>query len=616
MGSRAPRHDLAGLAAIRGVTPGSPGGDSAPRGRSRKWRAGEDEEIAALLAAHSKPVAVGDQIGSDSIRKIDGGWVTLLSSRITLAGGRTMSTETYDQWIREALAFDPEQHRGRSTGKPLKAGPDRQLVDKLTVAQDSLEESLSKYRATKAAAQAIADIIGKVDDPGSKIEKTAADAKKDADAAVAAIKKGDIATASKLVPSIEARARQVAELAGTYAITVDKASVDGAAKMVNARKAGGSSEGDVNTPWGKLHILSLQANTIVPWVVRLSSIPETDKLYVSKYETAVKEQEEAVKPMADYLASPAKMEAEIAKAASDQAVSWAEQANTNEELAKLKSVFNDNLVTQIEYARNQWGAFKKELDSQDLKDKAAELRAKAEEQEKQLDFAIEAFKAVVEIAASPEEGAANAAAELAGAAIKYFHENEFAKQAEEAEKEAAALHRDSVTSLAEGAKKATDDLTKQIEKIGPLSDEVQGSIERNVGRATKQFDEKDAPKQNVKFRFKDLQQTIQTVVPLTQARRKAADLRYRMVWAGADALLDGLRKNLSQFDEDDQSGHTKTYPLDQGISWNRPVLDAIANYIQGYSKQTYQQAQNTGDFVPKLLSLNARAFAALKKART
>jgi chemotaxis protein histidine kinase CheA len=532
-----------------------------------------------------------------------------------------MSTETYDQWVREALGVDPEQHRGQSNRKPLKAGPDRQLVVKLTVAQDSLDESLSKYRASKAAAQAVVDIIGKMDDPGAKIEKTAADVKKDANTAVAAIRKGDIATASKLLPSIETRVRDVAALAGTYAVAVDKASADGATKMATAGKtdyykSAADKEDDVKTPWGNLHILSLQANTIVPYVVRLSSIPEADKLFAAKYEAAVKEQEEAVKPMAEYLASPAKMEAEIAKAASEQAVSWAEQANTNEELAKLKSVFNDNLVTQIEHAKSEWDAFKKELDSQDLKDKAAELRIKAEEQEKQLDFAIEAFKAVVEIAANPEEGAANAAAELAGAAIKYFHENEFAKQAEEAEREAASLHRDSVTRLVESAKKATDDLTKQIEKIGPLSDEVQGSIERNVGRAIKQFDDKDAPAQNVKFRFKDLQQAIQTVAQLTQARRRSADDRYRNVWAGADANLAQLRTNLAKYEKDDDYGHAKTFQFDQGISWNRSVLDAITNYIDGYSKQTYQQAQNTGDYMPKLLSLNTRAFAALKKART
>jgi len=251
-----------------------------------------------------------------------------------------------------------------------------------------------------------------------------------------------------------------------------------------------------------------------------------------------------------------------------------------------------------------------------LKDKAVELRAQAEEQEKLLDFTIDLFKAGIEILANPEEGAANAAAHVFTGALKFFHENDLAKQAEEAEKEAAALHRESVTAVMKRARKATDELTSQIDKIGPLSDEVAASIERNVMRATKRFDTVDAPAHRVKFRFGDLEQAIQKAVPLTQAARNAAGNRYRSVWAGAEALLNILRTNLSTVDKDDYYGHAKSYKFDQGLSWNRELLDEMTAHIQQMSTQCYEQAQSSNKILSDLLSLNARAFSALKKART
>src|SRR5262249_16073084 len=159
-------------------------------------------------------------------------------------------------------------------------------------------------------------------------------------------------------------------------------------------------------------------------------------------------------------------------------------------------------ISQFETTKTQWDAAQEELDSQDLKDKATELRAKAEEQDKLLDFAIDIFKAGIEILANPEEGPVNGADEIFTRTIKIFAENHLKKEAEEEEKEAIKLHRDSLTKLVERAKKATDELTDQIAKIGPLSDDVAASIERNVTRATRQYDQKDAAKRpNAKFRF-------------------------------------------------------------------------------------------------------------------
>ena len=534
----------------------------------------------------------------------------------------TSQTAIYDAWVKEALEVDPSRYGSHSSGAGGKASPGPDLMLEVTSAQDDLEQQLSSYRATKAGAQATADMTGNVDDPGPKIDKAAAQAHKDAAAAIASIKGRDPAKAAKLIPAIKARVREISELATNYAVAVDKANVVGAAKITADGQAQDESssprETELNTPWGKLRILELQAKDVAPYVLRLSSIPEADKLFLAKYQAALKQQQDAVKPMAEYLASPAKMENEIKQAASEEAAQEADVANVGKAVASLKDLFNENLISQIENAKTQWQAAQKELDSADLKDKAAELRAQAEEEEKKLDFAIDLFKAGIELLSNPVEGAANAAAEAFTGAIKYFWKSDFAGQAEKAEKQAGELHRDSVTEILERAKKATDELNAQIKKIGPLSDDLAGSIQRSVGRGTKHYDTIDCAKpanRNCKFRFGVLQDTILKVVPLEQITRGAADERYRNVWAGADALLNVMTANLGKFDKDDKYGHTKTRDFkDQGVGWNRGVLGDIRTYIDSNTQQCYQQAKGSGDTLASLLSLSQRAFAALKKA--
>ena len=106
------------------------------------------------------------------------------------------------------------------------------------------------------------------------------------------------------------------------------------------------------------------------------------------------------------------------------------------------------------------------------------------------------------------------------------------------------------------------------------------------------------------------------MAPLGQSTRRAADERYRNVWAPADALLKVLQLNLGKFDKDNKYGRTKTTDFDQGLSWNCSVLDAIRTYIDSHTNECYQQAQGSGDIMASLLSLDRRAFAALKKAAT
>ena len=535
----------------------------------------------------------------------------------------TSQTAIYDAWVKEALDVDPSRYARQSSGLPsgkASSGPD--LMLEVTSAQDTLEQQLAFYHTTKTGAQSTADLTGNVDDPGPKIDKAAAEAHKDAAAAIASIKGRDPAKAAKLISAIKDRVKEISGLATNYATAVDKANAAGAAKMTADGQSQDDSsaerEAEINTPWGKLRILALQAKDVAPFVLRLSALPESDKLYLAKYQAALKEQQDAVKPMATYLSAPAKMEDEIKQAASEEAAQEADVANVGKAVASLKDLFNDNLLSQIENAKIQWQAAQKELDSADLKDQAAELRAQAEEEEKQLDFASDLFKAGIELLANPEEGAANAAAEAFTGAIKYFWKSDFAEKAEKAEKQAGELHRDSVTDVLERAKKATDELNAQIKKIGPLSDDLAGSIQRSVGRGTKHYDTIDCAKpanRNCKFRFNVLQETILKVVPLAQFTRKAADERYRNVWAGADALLNILTMNLGKYDKDNQYGHTRTHDLgDQALGWNRDVLSAIRTYIDSHAHECYQQAQGSGDIMASLLSLSKRAFAALKKA--
>ncbi len=535
----------------------------------------------------------------------------------------TSQTAIYDAWVKDALEVDPAHYASHSSSLPSgKPSPGRDLMLQVTDAQDTLEQNLSLYHSRKTAAQTTADITGNVDDPGPKIDKAATEARKDAAAAIASIKGGDLAKAAKLIPAITTRVKEVGDLATNYANAVDKANIAGAAKLTAQGQAQDDSraelETEMNTPWGKLRILSLQAIDLAQIVIRLSATPETDKLYLAKYQATLKEQQDAVKPMADYLAAPAKMEGEIKQAASEEAAQEADVANVGKAVAQLKDLFNANLITQIENTKIQWQAAQQELDSADLKDKAVELRAQAEEQEKRLDFTIDLFKAGMELLANPEEGAINAAAEAYTGAIKFFSESDFKKQAEEAEKQAAGLHRDSVTAVLERAKKATDELDAQLKKIGPMSDDLAGSIQRSTGRGTKHYDTIDCAKpanRNCKFRFSVLQETLLKVVPLAQFTRKAADERYRNVWAPADALLTILTTNLGKYDKDNKYGHTKTYDLSgSSMVWNHDVLAAIRTYIDSHTQECYQQAQGAGDIMASLLSLSKRAFTALKKA--
>jgi hypothetical protein len=478
----------------------------------------------------------------------------------------------------------------------------RDLTLRITAAQDRFEKALAFYHSTRSGAQYAADMTGGVDDPGAKIEKAVAEVHKNAPAALAAVKGGDLAKATKLAEAIEARARDASGLASTYAVAVDHAVVT-------------TKTDRINTPWGQLVFQPQQAASITSVAVTMSKIPESDKTLVAKYQSSLKAQQDAVKPLAEYIATPGKLEKEIEEAASDQAVNWAEHTGTNEEIAKLKDIFNANLISQIETARTQWQAAQTELDSTDLKEKAASLRAKAEKADKLLDFAIDLFKGAVEIVATGGEGAAVAAAEAFTGALKFFNDNDFKKEAEEAEKEAAALHRESVTAVFERAKKATDELTAQLEQIGPLSLEVTGSIERNATRATKQFDKDCGSHPNCKFRFGDVQATIQKVIPLVQATRKAADERFRNAWQPADALLGVLLLNLGKIEVDRGGGNTKEVQFDQSLSNNRGVTNAMRAAIDKSTAECHDQARSASDVITSLLALQNRAMGALKRAR-
>ena len=259
----------------------------------------------------------------------------------------TSETAIYDAWVKEALGVDPAHYASHSGDLPTgKASPGRDLMLRITGAQDRLERSLSYYRSTKTGALSTAGITGGVDDPGPKIDKATGEAHKDAAAAIASIKGGDLAKAAKLIPAIETRVREISDLATNYAVAVDKANAAGAAKMTSQGQSQDDSraerEDEINTPWGKLRILSLQAKSVASVVLRLSSIPESDKLYLAKYQAALKEQQDAVKPLADYLASPPKMEAEITQAASETAAEEADVANIANVVATLKHLFNEN----------------------------------------------------------------------------------------------------------------------------------------------------------------------------------------------------------------------------------------------------------------------------------
>jgi hypothetical protein len=290
----------------------------------------------------------------------------------------TSQTAIYDAWVKEALDVDPSRYARQSSGLPsgkASSGPD--LMLEVTSAQDTLEQQLAFYHTTKTGAQSTADLTGNVDDPGPKIDKAAAEAHKDAAAAIASIKGRDPAKAAKLISAIKDRVKEISGLATNYATAVDKANAAGAAKMTADGQSQDDSsaerEAEINTPWGKLRILALQAKDVAPFVLRLSALPESDKLYLAKYQAALKEQQDAVKPMATYLAAPAKMEDEIKQAASEEAAQEADVANVGKAVASLKDLFNDNLLSQIENAKIQWQAAQKELDSADLKDQAAEL---------------------------------------------------------------------------------------------------------------------------------------------------------------------------------------------------------------------------------------------------
>ena len=144
----------------------------------------------------------------------------------------TSQTAIYDAWVKEALDVDPSRYARQSSGLPsgkASSGPD--LMLEVTSAQDTLEQQLAFYHTTKTGAQSTADLTGNVDDPGPKIDKAAAEAHKDAAAAIASIKGRDPAKAAKLISAIKDRVKEISGLATNYATAVDKANAAGAAKI-------------------------------------------------------------------------------------------------------------------------------------------------------------------------------------------------------------------------------------------------------------------------------------------------------------------------------------------------------------------------------------------------
>jgi len=241
---------------------------------------------------------------------------------------------------------------------------------------------------------------------------------------------------------------------------------------------------------------------------------------------------------------------------------------------------------------------------------------KAEEQQENIDYAIDVAKAGVEIAATEGEGAPQAIVELVGAMIKRFHGHGLKKQAEELRKSADILHVDSVTNALEAAKKATHELMEQLEALSKITEEAREYITDNMGRATHRF-ERDC-KGNCKFKFSDVESALKKALPLREEAEETADERL-LVWQSADAtlgiLVDRLGKGSWDYVYEGMKLHKEDGKVTGVVEKNAEVIGKIRKDIAKYSEQCRQQRQQPWEPVKKLYALHGRAFKALAKAR-
>jgi hypothetical protein len=95
----------------------------------------------------------------------------------------------------------------------------------------------------------------------------------------------------------------------------------------------------MDTPWGPIHIYEGQAQLVNAFVLKLSQTFEFDKPYVARVKARFEAEEDAIKPVAEFWAAPEKVEQEIARLASENAVHWAEQTETADDLSVCLSIF-------------------------------------------------------------------------------------------------------------------------------------------------------------------------------------------------------------------------------------------------------------------------------------
>src|SRR5690606_7673203 len=124
--------------------------------------------------------------------------------------------------------------------------------------------------------------------------------------------------------------------------------------------------------------------------------------------------------------------------------------------------------------------------------RAAELRARGEEQEKQIQAGIAIIGAALDASAALVEGGpaglAKPAYDAVAALVTLFHENELIAEAESLEKEARAME---LADLAERYSRATDNLKHVAELLGraqAMSQDAESDYARQRGRAEAEFD--------------------------------------------------------------------------------------------------------------------------------
>jgi hypothetical protein len=503
-------------------------------------------------------------------------------------------------WVRDVLGIHVAQLGAAGSAKSAKLTKDEiaAAMQRVDAFQADINDAMERYQAAKAMADQLATATGhEVKEPGKDLTSRAETLRKNLASWTKALGAKDQDDVTKIGALATLTHDSMMRVLTDYERAVASAKPD----KLPSRK--------FKTPWGDLIARDDKgAATALSYVADLSKALAADHSNFDRYFASADmlDHELRAKPMADFLANPASVQAAVQKTAQDNKGKIGDalgQARHADSLGRDNKILSDQLATakvQTDQMTKSLAAIAKQVESEADAEAAAELTEKAERIEAAYDFMGE----FVACLTNPEE----AAGKLTDLAVKTgfkllgkLDTKEIRARAADLKKSADKKHKGFYTEQCNALIGALD----EFDKLAPTLDKEISELAKRFESQMKQVGEKfDTICESCTFHFYDVENAVKLAHKTLDA---AASARAALVENALD-IPGAIGRAVLRIPQD--AGFMEQAMENEFTRINAPTIDLAGHEVEKKIVDWKSREQTLVESLGHLLEVRDKALQA------